>query len=144
MIAASRLLLALVAMGGATTWAAQCTLSVQGVAFGAYDVFSSQSLDSTGNIAVSCDVATSYTLTISPGAGSYASRAMTNGPHRLNYNLFTDATHTTVWGDGTGGSASVAGAGGITANHTVYGRVPAGQNAYVGAYGDNLTVTLTF
>lgn len=137
-----RPLAAALAMAALPGWAA-CTLSVQGVAFGSYDVFSYQSVDSTGNISVTCDVATAYSISISPGTGSYATRSMANGPHRLNYNLFTDATRTTVWGDGTSGSGVVAG-NGTMANHTVFGRIPARQNLHIGAYSDNLTVTLTF
>lgn len=123
--------------------AVQCNLSVQGVSFGNYDVFSSQSLDSTGNIGVSCDVSAPYTISLSPGSGSYTSRSMANGPHTLNYNLYTDATRTTIWGDGSGTTTTVSGSG-TSANHTVYGRVPARQNAYVGSYSDSITVTLTF
>jgi spore coat protein U-like protein len=124
-------------------WAVQCSISVQGVSFGSYDVFSNQSLDSTGNIGVSCDTATPYTLALSPGGGTYAAREMANGAHRLNYNLYTDATRTGVWGDGAGGTSLVSG-NGTSANHTIYGRVPAAQNAYVGGYSDTVTVTINY
>jgi spore coat protein U-like protein len=33
---------------------------------------------------------------------------------------------------------------GSNENHSVYGRIPARQNAYVGAYADSITVTLNF
>ena len=123
--------------------AVQCNLGVQGVAFGAYDVFSFQSLDSTGNIAVTCDMSTPYTIALSAGQGSYGSRWLASGPYRLNYNLFTDASRATVWGDGTGGSSTVPGSSAST-NFTVFGRIAARQNAHVGIYGDSVTVTLTF
>jgi spore coat protein U-like protein len=123
--------------------AVQCNVSVQSLTFGSYDTFSSQPLDSTGNVAVSCDVATAYSIALSPGGGTYASRALASGAHRLDYNAYTDATRTAVWGDGTGGSATVAGSG-TSANHTVYGRIFARQNAHIGFYADTLTVTLTY
>lgn len=131
------------AMTARQGWAVQCDPSAQGVSFGSYDTFSNQPLDSTGNIGVSCDVSASYSIALSPGGGSYASRAMASGAYTLKYNLYTDATRTTVWGDGTGGTATVNGSG-TTADYTVYGRVPAGQNAYVGSYTDTITVTVTF
>lgn len=137
------LLAVALAITASQAWAAQCSLSVQGASFGSYDVFSNQSLNSTGNIGVSCDISAAYSVSLSAGGGSYASRSMASGAHRLNYNLYTDATRTTIWGDGTGGTATVSGSG-TTVNHTVYGRIPASQNAYVGSYSDTITVTLTF
>lgn len=124
-------------------WAATCTVSAQAVSFGSYDVFSNQSLDSTGNIGVTCDVSSAYTISLSPGGGSYTSRSMASGANNLNYNLYTDATRTIVWGDGTGSTATVNGSG-TSGSHTVYGRIPARQNAYVGTYSDVITVTLAF
>ena len=124
-------------------WAVLCSFTATGVAFGGYDVFSNQSLDSTGNISVTCDVSAPYSISLSTGGGSYASRAMSSGGHTLNYNLYTDATRTVVWGDGTG-STAVINASGLTGSHTVYGRIPARQNINVGVYGDIITVTLTF
>jgi len=137
------LLAVALAMTAQQGWAATCSLSAQGVSFGSYDVFSNVALDSTGNIDVTCDVSSSYSISLSQGGGSYALRAMANGAHRLDYNLYTDATRTTVWGDGNGNTAIVSGSG-TTGNHTVYGRIPARQNAYVGGYIDTITVTLTF
>jgi hypothetical protein len=63
--------------------------------------------------------------------------------HQLLYNLYTDATLNTVWGDGTGYSATVSDTQ-LTAIHTVYGRIPARQNTHVGAYADTIVITLTF
>lgn len=123
--------------------AATCNLSTQGVNFGSYDFLSSQNLDGVGHVVVTCDASTSYTIGLSPGSGSYTARLMTNSPHQLAYNLYTDATQTVVWGDGSSGTAVVDGTG-TDVDHTVYGSVPAGQNPYVGSYSDIITVTLTF
>jgi spore coat protein U-like protein len=124
---------------------AACSLNVQGVIFGTYDTFSASNLDSTGNIAVTCDLGTSYTVSLSPGTGTYASRRLASGGDVLSYNLFVDPTRQVIWGDGTGGTFTVSGAGITTAvNYTVYGRIPSGQNASVGNYSDSITVTVTF
>lgn len=122
---------------------ATCSLSVQAVNFGNYDFMSSQNLDSTGHITVTCDISSSFSISLSTGAGTYTSRTMQNGTHQLNYNLYTDPAHTTVWGDGTGGSVVVSGSG-TNVDEIVYGSAPAGQNPYIGAYSDAITVTLTF
>jgi spore coat protein U-like protein len=118
-------------------------VGASGIAFGGYDPFVAPNVDSVGNISVTCDVATTYSIALSPGSGSYDSRVMTSGIHELLYNLYIDATLTTVWGDGTGHSATV-GATQSTAHHIVYGRIPAGQNAHVGVYSDTIVITLTF
>ena len=130
------------ALWSPAAWSA-CTLNVVGVIFGSYDTLSGTAVDSTGNIGVTCDLATPYTIALSPGSGSYASRAMTSGATVLNYNLYTDATRLIVWGDGSGGSSPVVGLG-ANNNHTVYGRIPGSQNVPVGTYTDTITVTLTF
>lgn len=127
----------------ASAHAATCNLSTQGVSFGSYDFLSSQNLDGVGHIVVTCDTSTSYTIGLSPGNGSYMARLMNNGPHQLAYNLYTDATQSMVWGDGSSGTAVVGGTG-TDVDHTVYGSAPAGQNPYVGFYSDVITVTLTF
>lgn len=124
-------------------WAATCTVSTSGIAFGGYDPFISQDVDSVATIGVTCDETASYSIALSTGTGTYEQRVMASGLHQLLYNLYTDATLSTVWGDGTGHSATV-GDSQLVATYTVYGRIPARQNAHVGAYGDTIVITLTF
>src|SRR5690606_41262189 len=61
---------------------AACGLASTGAALGVYDVFSNSHTDSTGTITVSCDLATPYTLSLSPGSGSgsYGQRTLLAGP----------------------------------------------------------------
>jgi spore coat protein U-like protein len=122
---------------------AACSVNATGVTFGNYDPFSNQNLDGTGNVGITCDAATPYSITLSAGTGSYLTRTMANGAHLLAYNLYTDATRTTVWGDGTASTAAVNGSG-ASVNHTVYGRIPARQNVQVGTYADAITVVVNF
>lgn len=138
-----RMLAWIFAVLAAPAASATCSLSVQGVNFGSYDFMSSQNLDSVGHAIVSCDVSTSFSIALSTGAGSYASRTMQNGAHQLSYNLYADAAHTMIWGDGTGGSVVVSGSG-TSVDEVVYGSAPAGQNPFLGSYSDAITVTLTF
>ena len=131
-----------------------CTVSATPVSFGSYNVFNASPLDATGTITVHCtnlvSLFVNYTVKLSKGlSSSYAPRQMANGANRLDYDLYTDATRLTVWGDGSAGTSFISNGFlvvllGVTANHTVYGRVPALQNVAVGSYSDNITVTLTF
>ncbi|MDY0068774.1 MAG: spore coat U domain-containing protein [Porticoccaceae bacterium] len=123
---------------------AACGLASTGVAFGVYDVFSNSHTDSTGTITVSCDLATPYTLSLSPGSGGYGQRTLLAGPHSLAYNLYSDPARSQVWGDGSGGSTTVAGTADGTVNHWVHGRIPARQNARVGIYADTVVITLEY
>jgi spore coat protein U-like protein len=122
---------------------AACTVTTTSLTFSVYDVFSTLSEDITGTITVRCSPAVPYVLSLSPGAGSYASRVMENGPFTLSYNLYIDASRVTVWGDGSGGTATVNG-NAEEATYTVYGRVPARQNVQMGEYTDTLVATVTY
>lgn len=128
-----------------------CTVTTTPVSFGAYDVFSTAPLDTTGTITLYCNNPEKkpmpVTVTISRGgSGSFNPRQMrlAGGSDRMNYYLFTDPSRTTIWGDGTGGSSIFTSTIVKTAplNLTVYGRVPARQNLRAGSYSDNLVVTI--
>lgn len=139
----ARLLYAAGLLAMAPLQAATCTLDVQPLSFGNYDFQSGQDLESVGHVIVSCDTSASFTIALSPGSGTFVARSMQSGTHRLFYNLYTDATQTMVWGDGSGGS-TVVGDSGVEVDRTVYGKAPAGQNPYIGVYSDAITVTLSF
>ncbi len=122
---------------------ADCTVSAGSVSFGSYNVFNQSDLNRTGRIDVTCSPSASYTIALSPGSGTYTQRKMVGGGSILDYNLYANVGRTSVWGNGTGGTVTVGGAG-TSASHTVYGRIPARQNKKPGNYSDTITVTLTF
>jgi spore coat protein U-like protein len=72
---------------------------------------------------------------------------MANGTDMLSYNLYTDAGHTMIWGDGSGGTSTNSFGGLISlgsTSFTVYGRVPKGQYPMPGSFTDTITVTVTY
>jgi len=131
---------------------AACSVSATGVNFGAYDVFVTAPLDSTGTVTVTCDQAPPVDVTIAIGpsgtSGGFVPRQMrsASSPDRLNYNLFVNAGRSTVWGNGSAGTSTVF-LNNVRRNRpvvtTIYGRIPAGQDVSVGSYSDSLTVTIT-
>lgn len=137
------LALGLIAIIHASNAMASCSASTQAVDFGSYDVFSGTPLDGAGAVEASCSPAAAYTISISSGGGSYTQRELTGGALVMNYNLYTNASHSVIWGDGTGSTSVVAGSGDGEL-HTIYGRAPAGQNLPAGSYSDTLIVTITF
>ena len=129
---------------------AACIISTTPVNFGSYDVFSASPTDSTGLITITCNETPAPTAPVSigpsPNSGGFNPRKMklTSGTDLLNYNLYTDTTRTSIWGDGTSGTVRVSRTfqKNKPQNLTVYGRIPPGQDVRAGTYTDILTVTL--
>ena len=131
------------------TVTANCTVSSSALSFGTVNPISGTNVDATGGITVTCTNGTAWTATAGVGSGSgatFAARRMTSGANLLSYNIYTDAARANVWGDGTGGTATIANTGtGVAQNVTVYGRVPSGQTSVPpGGYADTVAVTVTY
>lgn len=128
------------------------TVTTTGLAFGSYNPNSVTPKDASATITITCglpiDLLPSFTVAISAGgAGAFAPRQMSFGSNTLNYNIFSDAARTTVWGDGTAGTVA-PGYSSLLAlganSFTAYGRIPSGQFVKAGPYADTLIVTVTY
>ena len=141
--------LAMSALGVGRSDAATCNVESTSVAFGTYNVFATAPVESTGAVLLNCNGgAKNVRVSISRGqSGSYAPRALRRATESLGYNLFLDASRSTVWGDGTGGSSAYL-VGNPPNNKntdiTIYGRIFAGQDISAGAYSDSVAVTIDF
>ena len=65
------------------------------------------------------------------------------------YNLYTNASNSLVWGNGTGGTSVVGDsytmtAGTVIKNYSVYMRIPRSQSINGGSYSDSIAVTVTY
>lgn len=124
-------------------------LNSPGVSFGAYSSLSGVK-DAEATILMSClptlpALTVTYTLKLGPGNGnSFSPRKMSAGGYSLNYNLFRDTSRTQVWGDGTGGTVTVAASCTAACSQQVYGRVPAGQSVPAAQYSDSVLITVEF
>jgi spore coat protein U-like protein len=134
-----------------SAWAASgCSwVTVVGVTFGVYDVFSATPLDSTGTLTLKCTAhPTPVIVDLNRGgAPTFNPRIMLKAAEQLNYDLYMDAARTSIWGDGTSGTAHYVNnnpPNGQPFTLTVYGRIPAGQDVSAGAYADSVTATVTF
>ena len=128
-----------------------CTVSTVGVAFGVYAPLQAGPLDANGTINIACTGVTgrnTVTIDLSTGASnSYVNRTMSTGTATLSYNLYYDAAHSQVWGNGTGGSvegSTVIRRRAPSASLPVYGSVAAGQDPAPGSYADSITVTVNY
>lgn len=138
--------------------AVSCSASASGVVFGTYSPLSATPLNSNGTVTVSCTLLSggsttvSMTIALSAGtSGSFAARTLAAGTQQLRYNLYVNSGHTQVWGDGSGGSSSVAAALPLTAasptqqtSRTLHGQIGAGQDVGAGSYLDTLVVTIIY
>ncbi len=136
--------------GVSASVASNCLVSATNLAFGAYTGVAA--LSGTSDVGVRCTNGLGYTVKLSAGGGTYASRLLASGGNNLQYNLYTTGGYTSIWGDGTSSTAVVTGTGGGMASgsantHTVYGQLPdnaANQAAPVGSYADTITVTVEY
>lgn len=132
--------------------AAKCSFTAANINFGTYNIIQTSPNTTTGTIHVSCNPAKPVPVTIALSTGSsgnYAQRELSPslaGVDRLRYNIFTDASYSTIFGNGTGGSQILLNAVSRTApwNVTYYGRIPAGQDVSADLYTDILTMSVDF
>ncbi len=133
---------------------ANCSISTSPVAFGSYDPIGANAaaaLNGTGSVSVTCTSGASTTVTLGQGSnadtGSTAAaplrRLKDAGTNFLSYALYSDTGRTTTWGDTAGTGVAHTGTGTLTAL-TVYGQIPAGQNAAPANYSDTVVATVTF
>ena len=115
------------------TVANNCLITAQDMNFGSFELTDTSVHATTSDILVRCTNGTSYGIALSVGSGSYASRTLTNGPDALIYNLYTDGSFASIWGDAVGGGIIVNGAGtgmgiGELKTHKVHGRILGSDN----------------
>lgn len=134
-----------------------CSVSSSGLNFLTYDPLSASNLNVSGNVRVTCSVGglvgllVAYDIMLSPGgSGTYKQRQLSRGASKLNYNLYTTAARSTIWGDGSASTATVSDAWLVTLgaatsqDYTVFGQIPMLQNVVAGAYTDSMVVTIIY
>jgi spore coat protein U-like protein len=127
-----------------------CTVAATDLAFGDYSSTAPTPTDATNTLIATCSDGITYTLSGDAGTGAgatVAARSMIGAVlgGKLNYLLYTTASHTTLWGDGTLSTVTFGGTSTLVPQtYTVYGRIPIGQHSAAGLYADLVTVTLTF
>ncbi len=130
--------------------AADCTVSATLIDFGQRGALNTDT-DATGTVTASCGGGIAYSLSMNAGTGvgaTLANRVMTRsgGTETLRYNLYSNTGRTSVWGDGSAGTATVSGSGnGSNQTYTVYARMPAQAPVpRPGSYKDSITLTITY
>jgi spore coat protein U-like protein len=126
---------------------AVCVVSASDLDFGAYSSQSGTALTGTTMLQATCTPSTTYNIALNKGTtagGTINQRKLASGSNTLNYQLYSNAARTSIWGE-TVGTDTVTGSGtGLQQNHTVYGSVPAAQLVPAGSYADTITVTIIY
>jgi spore coat protein U-like protein len=151
------ILLATVIATAATSVFGQCNFSPApgNAAFGNYSSApSGPPQTATPTFNVQCQNNDPFTVSLSRGinSASFNPRTMKNaGGTPLNYNLYTDAANTQIWGDGTGGTVSQSYSIPSSSNNNqlnaavpIYASLPLGADVGAGSYTDTITATLSW
>jgi len=132
-----------------------CTIETRPLSFGAYDPVSGTDLEAVGQIIYICGngnpgaerAVKNIRIEMARGySNSYGDRAMV-GPSfgELFYNIYLDATHRTIWGDGTNGTEYYFDAkppNGTPVIVPAFGRIPGRQEVDAGEYVDQPAVRI--
>ena len=162
-LAGSAMVLAMLAMSNVNAQSTQdlditaevpevCIIDVPGtdvlMDFGVLDVLPAVNFTQPADFSWRCSLGTAITIAIDAGlTGTVDNRIMAGPGPGLAYNLYTDTTYGTVWGDGTASTVIVTetGLGMATAGtSTIEGRILIGvaEAAGVGIYNDTVTITM--
>ena len=133
-----------------------CVIETRPLSFGRYDPLSTGATTAQGQIIYTCGVKDVITaagiknirIELSRGSSnSYSPRRMTTGRDHLEYNIYLDANHRTIWGDGSNGTDYYFDSS--PPNKTpvlvpAFGQIRGMQDVAVGEYADGLQVTILF
>lgn len=141
-----------------TRAAATCAITAVGPAFGTYSPANTNPTVANGSVTATCTWtgggSTTVNIVASYGtgnSGSYPNRWMLSGANRLNYNIYFESNFQTIRGNGTAGTRTgtatlTVSSGNRTASvsGTMFGRIPAQQDAVPGNYTDTILITMTY
>lgn len=134
------------------TVSSACTVSGTVLDFGSgiNPLTASVPVDASSTLTVRCTNTTPYAVALDAGlyaasATTFSDRKMASGANRLAYQLYLDASRSTVWGDGSSSTQTHGGTGtGSNQSVTIYGRVAALTGVVPGSYADTVTVTVSY
>lgn len=108
------------------------------IAFGNYDPTDSTPLDANGSFGFRCTKGTTYRLYVT------GTRTMTSGVNNLTFELYSDTGRSTVYPGASGGATPVVAGNNNEVASTIYGRVPALQDAAAASYTAPLVATVEY
>jgi spore coat protein U-like protein len=132
-----------------------CQIGTRVLSFPTYDPIAGTSVDALGQVIYVCGrvengdqrLLRDIRIDISRGTANSFDRSMYSDQDRLRYNIYLDAAHTTVWGDGTSNTDYYLDRrppNDTEVHVPVYGHIFPLQDVPAGSYFDLLQVTILF
>lgn len=123
-----------------------CAISATALSFGTSGTLSAN-IDQSATLSVTCSNTTPYSVGLDAGSVSgstVATRLLGSGAATVQFQLYSDSSRTTVWGN-TLGTNTVSGTGtGSSQSLTVYGEVPPQATPAANTYTSTVTASVTF
>jgi len=127
---------------------AVCEVTATDLAFGTYTSQGGTPLQGTTVLKATCTPNSTYNIGLnegtSPGATVNQRKMVSGTTNVLNYQLYSDASRSAIWGNTTGTDTVVGTGTGLAQDHTVFGQVPAAQVVPAGDYQDTITVRIYY
>lgn len=125
----------------------ECTISATDLTFPNTGMID-HNVDGTATVTVLCTDESPYEIGLGAGtnAGGDIDERKLKGPgnRTIDYQFYTDNTYANVWGETNGedtvGNSTATGSD----DHTIYARVPSGQNVPAGVYTDTVIATVWY
>lgn len=127
---------------------ADCTIAVDDLTFPTVsDLTPAVAASTTGT--VTCTGISPVSVSFDPGTGgasTFAARQMALGADTIDYNLYADAAHTEILGDGSTGTVTVdfTSTGGADGFDVFAETAPSQNPKPAGTYSSTITATVTF
>jgi spore coat protein U-like protein len=127
-----------------------CTIETRPLSFGIYDPEANADVHAVAQVIYTCDnQAKKIRIEMTTGAANqFSPRHMSaTATDHLDYNIYLDSTHQTIWGQGLYGTDVYYQnnpPNGTPVVVPAYGRIPARQQPAPGNYADVLTVRVLF
>jgi spore coat protein U-like protein len=120
----------------ATVVDAALITAVGDISFGNYDPTDSTPTDADGSVTIRATTGMGYTVYIG------SDRSMTDGTDTLNYELYSDAARSSVWGSTLATGEPYTSTSNAETTYSIYGRIAALQDVQAGGYSDTVTITV--
>ncbi len=125
-----------------------CTIAVNDLEFGTVDTLATAHTASTTGT-VTCTGIAPVSIAFDAGTGgtsTLANRQMEQGADTIDYNLYRDASHTEILGDGNAATLTIdINSTGGSDGFTIHGMTAPSQNPKpVGYYASTVTATVTY
>ena len=133
-----------------TTVLMSCNISAGAMTFASYDPTLAADSDAEATIESTCTSGGAAIITMGQGDGEHGDssdaspeRQMTAGSEKLEYEVYSDSSRATEWGNTSATGVSVTGTGSAQ-SLTAYGRIAGLQQVSAASFTDSVTVTVTY